>query len=331
MIDISIERRPHDEFVKSMLYEEPMARDFFESNLPSDTLNLVKLDNMQFVPGTFVDKQLRALHTDILYKVEMKDGCEGYIFLLVEHYSTPDPTMAFRTLNYVMRILDRHVKECNNAGKNPLPLPYIFPIVYYNGEKAYKGECCLFNLFGEHKERIMQLFNGPLNLVDISVEAGKDLRGQKRASLLSWCMRHSMQREFLSHLTELGQYIEDLIAISAWTEADGERAQVMLEYMLRSLNTSADRGALIEAVYNTLPSELGDTVATFAEQVFKEGEVYGEARGEARGEVVGKLKGIEKTLEAMELIDKGWNNEAIHKKTGLSLDVIEKLFKRTIH
>lgn len=72
---------------------------------------------------------------------------------------------------------------------------------------------------------------------------------------------------------------------------------------------------IIEAVYNTLPSELGDTVATFAERVFEEG----------------KLEGIEETLEAMELIDKGWNNETIHEKTGLSLEVIVKLRKRTIH
>lgn len=323
MTDVSIERRPHDEFVKNMLQEEPMARDFFESNLPSDMLNLVKLDNMQLVSGTLVDKELRALYTDILYKVEMKDGSEGYLFLLVEHYSTADPTMAFRTLNYVMRILDRHVRESKNAGKSPLPLPYVFPIVYYNGEKAYKGEPYLFNLFGEHKERVMQLFNGPLNLVDISVEASKDLRGQKRASLLSWCMRHSMLREFSSHLAELGQYIDDLRMISAWTEADGDRAQVMLEYMLRSLSTSTDRDALIEAVYNTLPSELGDTMATFAERVFEEGKV--------EGKMEGKLEGFEETLEAINLIENGWSNQAISEQTGLSLTAIEKLRKKITH
>jgi len=64
-------------------------------------------------------------------------------------------------------------------------------------------------------------------------------------------------------------------------------------------------------------------MATFAERVFEEGEIQGEARG--------KLKGIEGTLEAMDLIDVGWNNQAINEKTGLSLDVIEKLRKRKIH
>ncbi|MCD6046316.1 MAG: putative transposase [Gammaproteobacteria bacterium] len=318
MTEISVERRPHDEFLKNMLFEEPMAKDFFESNLPSDMLNLVKLDNMQLVPGTLIDKELRALHTDILYKVEMKEGSEGYIFLLVEHYSTPDPTMAFRTLNYVMRILDRHVKEAKNAGKNPLPLPYVFPLVYYNGEKSYKGERYLFSLFGEHKERVMQLFNGPLNLVDISLEAGKDLRGQKRASLLSWCMRYSMEREFLSHLSEFGQYAEDLMLTSRWTEADGDRAKVMLEYMLRSLNASADNEAFIEAVYNTLPSELGDTMATFAEQLFEEGKIEG------------KHETVAGTLKAIHFIKAGWDSVAISEETKLELNDVEELRKEII-
>lgn len=57
MADISIERRPHDEFVKSMLFDGPMARDFFDANLPVEILNLVKLDNMQLVPGTLIDKK----------------------------------------------------------------------------------------------------------------------------------------------------------------------------------------------------------------------------------------------------------------------------------
>jgi predicted transposase YdaD len=278
---------------------------------------------MVLVPGTLIDKALRALHTDILYKVEMKGGGEGYIFLLVEHYSTADPTMAFRTFNYVMRILDRYVKESRNADKNPLPLPYVFPLVYYNGEKAYTGELCLFNLFGEHKGRVMQLFNGPLNLVDISVEAGKDLRGQKRASLLSWCMRYSMEREFLSHLAEFGQYVKDLMIGSMWTESDGERSKVMLEYMLRSLGASADNDAFIEAVYNTLPSELGATMATFAEQFFEEGKL--------EGKLEGKQETVAWTLKAIHFIKVGWNNAAISEISGLELNMVEALRKEIMY
>ena len=309
------QRRSHDNFVKSMLFDMPMAKDLFEANLPAEILNLIKLNTMVLVPGTFVDKDLRARHTDILYKVELKEGGEGYIFLLVEHYSTPDPIMAFRTLNDVMRILDKHVKEAKNSHKNPLPLPYVFPVVYYNGEKAYKGERCLFNLFGEHGKKVEGLFKGPLNLVDISVEADMDIGGQKRASLLNWCMRYSMQREFLSHLPEFGQYVKDSIAVSGWSEEDRARAKIMIDYIISSLNTTANNDVLIEAMHNALPPELGDTVATLAQQLFEKGE----------------LKGIAETLEAINLIKTGLDNQSISEKTKLDLDVVVELRKQITH
>lgn len=314
------QRRPHDEFFKSMMFEWPVAKDFFESNFPAELLSLIKLDTIVLVPGDLVDKELRMLHTDILYKVELKEGGEGYIFILVEHYSTPDPTMAFRTLNYVMRILDRHVKEYSNAGKNSLPLPYIFPIVYYNGEKAFKGERYLFNLFGKYKEQVEKIFNGSLNLVDISVEADMDIRGQKRASLLSWCMRYSQQREFLSHLPEFGQYVKDLRLVSAWTVEDENRAKTMINYMIRSLNTTANSETLIEAMYNALPSELEGTVATLAEQLFEKGTL--------KGKIEGKKEAIKETLEAIRLIHAGWDNQTISEKTQLSLEVVKELRKQ---
>ncbi len=88
-----------------------------------------------------------------------------------------------------MSIVDKHVKDAKNAKKSALPLPYVFPLVYYNGEKAYKGERYVFNLFVKYAKKVEALFTGPLNLVDISVEAGMNIGSQNRASLLNWCMR----------------------------------------------------------------------------------------------------------------------------------------------
>jgi predicted transposase YdaD len=310
-----VSHRPHDEFVKHMLFDTPVARDFFENNLSKEMLSQMCLSTMILTPGTFVDSELNMRHTDILYKVALKTGSEGYIYLLVEHQSSPDPVMAFRTLNYVMRILDRHIKDSINAGKNPLPLPYIFPIVYYNGEKAYKGENCLFNLFGEYKEHVQKIFTGPLNLIDISLEANQNIRGQKWASLLSWCMRHSMQREFLPYLADFGQFVNDVLLAYGWTDTDRDRIKVMLNYIMRSLSTSADNEVFIEAMLNTLPPELEDTAMTIAEQLFQKGEI----------------KGIAETLKAVTLINQGADIQTIMKETGLSLKMIEALRKEIMH
>ncbi len=315
MPETQVPHRPHDEFVKHMMFDVPVARDFFENNFLKEMLSQMHVNTMTLTSGTFVDSELNMRHTDILYKVALKNGDEGYIYLLVEHQSSTDPVMAFRTINYVMRILDRHVKDSINAGKNPLPLPYIFPIVYYNGEKAYKGERYLFNLFGEYQEHVQQIFNGPLNLVDISLEANQDIRGQKWASLLSWCMRHSMQREFLPYLADFGQFVKDVLLAYGWSDADRDRIKVMLNYIMRSLSTSTDSEVLIEVMLNKLPPELEDTAMTLAEQLFQKGEI----------------KGISETLKAVTLINEGADIQTIMDETGLSLDMIETLRKEIVH
>lgn len=68
-------------------------------------------------------------------------------------------------------------------------------------------------------------------------------------------------------------------------------------------------------MYNTLPSELGDTMATFAERVFEEG----------------RIQGVQKALDVVTYIEEGLDNLTIREKTGLSLDAIEKLRKKITH
>lgn len=324
-------RRPHDEFIKSMLFETTVAKDFFEAHLPAEILQQVKLDTLELTHGSFVDPELKMRHTDVLYKVELKQGGEGYIFLLVEHYSSVDPVMAFRTMNYVMRILDKHVKDAQNAKINPLPLPFVFPVLFFNGEKAYKGERCLFNLFGDYNEEVKRIFTEDLDLVDVSVEANEEIRGQKWASLLSWCMRYSAQRDFLAHLPEFGRLIEDIIENLGWSEADTNRIKIMLKYILMSLNTSAQAGALLKAFQEELPKELESTVATVGEQLIAQGKLEGLQEGKLEGLHEGELKGIQRTMEAIAMLKEGLDIEIIRKKTTLDIETIKALREQMLH
>ena len=74
--------------------------------------------------------------------------------------------MSFRVLHYIMRILDRYIKDAQNKNKEVLPLPYVFPMIYYNGKIAYTGERFWFALFGEYKTQMQAIFNESLPLFD---------------------------------------------------------------------------------------------------------------------------------------------------------------------
>jgi hypothetical protein len=68
-------------------------------------------------------------------------------------------------------------------------------------------------------------------------------------------------------------------------------------------------------MHNALPPELGDTVATLAQQLFEKG----------------KIEGVAETLEAMALIHEGLDNQSISEKTKLSLEVVAQIRKQITH
>ncbi|MBY0377245.1 MAG: hypothetical protein K2Q33_01610 [Gammaproteobacteria bacterium] len=151
------------------------------------------------------------------------------------------------------------------------------------------------------------------------MEANQDLRGQKWASLLNWCMRYSTQREFSSYLQDFGQFIRDIVTLYGWREVDRNRIEILLNYIMASLSTSADSDTLIKALLAELPVELESTIVTLGEQLI------------AKGMIKGKIEGIEETLAAITLIHQGINNVSIMNQTGLSLAMIEKLREKIAH
>lgn len=95
--------------------------------LPAPFLAICELDSLQLVSGSFVEEDLRASYSDILYSLRTRHGA-GYVYALIEHQSTPDKLMAFRLLRYALAAMQRHL----DAGHDTLPL--VVPILFYHGK-----------------------------------------------------------------------------------------------------------------------------------------------------------------------------------------------------
>lgn len=78
--EAKVSRRPHDQFFKDLMFDAPVAKDFFEANLPPEILNLLDLETLELTTNTVIDSKLNARYTDILYKVLLRNGGSGYIF-----------------------------------------------------------------------------------------------------------------------------------------------------------------------------------------------------------------------------------------------------------
>lgn len=96
-----VSQTPHDAVFRQMLMHQAVAKDFLQLYLPAPFLAICELDSLQLVSGSFVEEDLRASYSDILYSLRTRHG-PGYVYALIEHQSTPDKLMAFRLLRYAL-------------------------------------------------------------------------------------------------------------------------------------------------------------------------------------------------------------------------------------
>jgi predicted transposase YdaD len=100
--------------------------------LPAPLTDRLDLANLRPVNGSFVDEELTNRHADVLMRTRL-DGREAFVYVLIEHQSSPDRMMPLRMLRYLIRIWDRWLEEHPKAKR----LPMIVPLVIYQGPRRW--------------------------------------------------------------------------------------------------------------------------------------------------------------------------------------------------
>lgn len=122
---------PHDRYFRSAMSNLSVAREFFSAHLPDAVKAQIDFNSLVLKSESFIDKRLYQYYLDILYSVKFING-QGYLYLLTEHQSTPERFMAFRMLNYAVRIMEKHLSQSPGC-----ELPIVVPLLFYNGERPY--------------------------------------------------------------------------------------------------------------------------------------------------------------------------------------------------
>ncbi len=123
---------PHDALFRSTFSHPGRAAELLRSFLDPDLCSRIDWPGLTLQSGSFVDEQLRAQHTDLLFTARLDDR-ELRIYLLLEHQSNPDRWIALWLLRYMVRIWVAHV----DAHPRTPRLPLILPAVIHHGEKAW--------------------------------------------------------------------------------------------------------------------------------------------------------------------------------------------------
>lgn len=214
---------PHDAVFKQFLYHPDTARDFLDIYLPSTLRELCDLQTLKLESGSFIEDSLRANYSDVLWSLKTNEG-DGYIYVVIEHQSSPDAHMAFRLMRYAMAAMQRHL----DAGHKTLPL--VIPMLFYHGALSpYPFSLCWLDEFDDPIVA-RQLYSATFPLVDITVIPDDEIMQHRRIALLELMQKHIRKRDLMG-------LVEQLVSLLATGYANDSQLKTLFNYMMQFGNT----------------------------------------------------------------------------------------------
>ncbi len=181
---------PHDAVFKQFLTQADTARDFLAIHLPPALRQRCDLDTLQLESASFIEESLRAWYSDVLWSLKTASG-EGYIYVVIEHQSSPDAQMAFRLMRYAIAAMQRHL----DGGHTKLPL--VVPMLFYHGATTpYPWSLNWLDCFAD-PQLASELYISPFPLVDVTVIPDDEIVRHRRVALLELIQKHIRQRDLM--------------------------------------------------------------------------------------------------------------------------------------
>ncbi|QDQ40184.1 Rpn family recombination-promoting nuclease/putative transposase [Legionella geestiana] len=296
----------HDQFFRTAMANKQVAREFLKTWLPGELCQLIDFEQMEMQSRSQINDLRQESEVDVLFKTTV-DGHEAYLYLLLEHQSTPDVLMPFRLLKYLCNIIDQHLKT---HGGNKIPL--IYPTVIYHGKRKYPYSTNLADLVDAPKELVDRYFLKPFQLIDLGQIDDETLKQHAWSGVMEFALKHIFARDILPWLKEITGTLHQL-------DKTGGRdyIEIVLQYLLERGELS-DREAFFNLIDTQISHEVGEKIMSLAEQLKEEGRIEGELKGE-----------FKKSLEiARRMLEAGSDTVFIEKVTGLSLAQIKPLQKK---
>ncbi len=262
---------PHDKLFKEMSANPRAFREFLECNVPKEILQNIDLNRLEPEPTEFIGLQKERLLVDVLYKTFTLDNNEEcYLYIIVEHQSTPDKFMPLRIIQYTLQIIQKHLNT--NIGKDKVP--FVLPMVFYHGERKYKYSNDINSLVDFPREIVDEYFLKPFQLIDVSKIADTELRESIYYGCAALIMKHI-------HEKNVKQFLYDIFYMMHEIKLCGQETyfNLMLEYIADE--AKIDRKELDTIYHDVFISDLGDELMamTLTEQYRQQGREQGREQG----------------------------------------------------
>lgn len=155
---LALASTPHDALFRMTFTQVEHARGELQHLLPASVVAGLDWSTLRVESGAYVEPDLRTHYSDILFSVKRKqDRTAVYIYVLVEHLSTPERLIALRMLRYLVAAQHDHLKNGGTGSGTPPMPPVVLPVLVSNGERNWPHPLDLHSLFQEQLEQFPEL------------------------------------------------------------------------------------------------------------------------------------------------------------------------------
>ena len=291
---------PHANFFQKIFSRLDIASNLFENYLSDEIVKQIDLSTLELDRESFVDNKLELSHSDLLFRVNLKDGSKLLIYFLIEHKSYIDRWVLFQIWGYIVRICERErdikkierqkKREDNILNKRPenegIETEYltpVIPLVLYHGTKKWKFPEKLSQLFKPKKKFIRFIPDFDYELINLSGYDDNKIRGIVFLRVALLVMKHY----FLDDLEEKLPDILSLLADMINKKSGLEFLELVLRYL--SANKNYDKDWLEKNMEKAFTEKGEKIMNTIADIWIKEGKKEGLLE-EAREMVIEALK-----------------------------------------
>lgn len=259
--------QPHDKLFKAAFSHPPTSAAFLKNLFSPPISKAIDWTQLSLVPGSFIDSDMRHSESDLLFKAPFLDTHSNTNFyVLFEHQSTEDSSIALRLLRYMVHIWEKHKRDFPNT-----PLPIIFPVVLCQNDRPWPIESTFEALYDmpENLKEILQgkIVNYVFSLLQLAEMPFDKIYGTPRGIVTLRTLKAARSGELLSDWV--------------WDEKQlkllpGGMLECLLSYLL---NADLDPEHLKRKVSMLNEPELRTIVMTYAQQLHQEGRIEGEIKG----------------------------------------------------
>ena len=304
---------PHDHFFQELMERKDVGEDFLQNYLPEEIVRQLDFSTLEISKDSFVDEELKAHHSDILYHISTLDEQPLSVYFLFEHKSYLSSQIVLQLLRYMLKIWQHQIKQDQQLRKQRkksrrerTTYHPVIPLVIYHGEKKWNIATSFGDFFEMSDSLARFVPDYDYLLFDLSDMSEEEIKGDIRLRVGFLLFKYIQDERLRHELPRILRLIAEL--------TQKESALQYIETVLRYLSRGTDKITQEELkliVKEAFPE--GDPImATIAEVWHEEGRQKGKEEGKE-----------ERELEiARTMLVKGMDISLISEITGLKEDQI---------